>query len=564
MRRAALCLIVFLVIAPSLSRAEEYNDLQLNRGIRNSDTYAYLLIEKARADRAGSAELLHEALADAPDLPAVYFALSKATFSLSGPEILNSVDYVIRGIDAYSRNFWWSFTLMGSLFFDLIFSLLMAVTLIVAVRLLPDIPLLSHDISESSWKTALLLLMVVFSAASPLLFLGSMVVLLGFYMKKYSRSVVYLFLLFLLCFPLLSKMASLYLETASSGSLKAIVAVNESEGNEYAISTLQNRDDFASLFSYALALKREGRYEEAIASYKRLLEKKEDPRVYVNLGNCYVDRYNFDEARKADLEEAVKYYSSCLRMKPLVSAYYNLSQVSREMLDFTKGEEYFRSALTLDRTAVAGYRAISGRKPNRFVADETLKPSEFWDYALSGNVSPSSLGVAAVPPLAVSLAALLLGVVFYLMNSRVRARAYRCRKCYKILCEKCEKRIVWGRMCPECYGSLVRLEEMDVRDRVARLLSIYGQQTRRRNFLKVLSFVMPGLAEVYAGRVFIGLLFLWSFLFLFLFPVMVFLFVPDSHLVSHSFIKWAALFLAVLLYVVFLAITRKRIAKGWL
>jgi tetratricopeptide (TPR) repeat protein len=564
MRRAALCLIVFLVIAPSLSRAEEYNDLQLNRGIRNSDTYAYLLIEKARADRAGSAELLHEALADAPDLPAVYFALSKATFSLSGPEILNSVDYVIRGIDAYSRNFWWSFTLMGSLFFDLIFSLLMAVTLIVAVRLLPDIPLLSHDISESSWKTALLLLMVVFSAASPLLFLGSMVVLLGFYMKKYSRSVVYLFLLFLLCFPLLSKMASLYLETSSSGSLKAIVAVNESEGNEYAISTLQNRDDFASLFSYALALKREGRYEEAIASYKRLLEKKEDPRVYVNLGNCYVDRYNFDEARKADLEEAVKYYSSCLRMKPLVSAYYNLSQVSREMLDFTKGEEYFRSALTLDRTAVAGYRAISGRKPNRFVADETLKPSEFWDYALSGNVSPSSLGVAAVPPLAVSLAALLLGVVFYLMNSRVRARAYRCRKCYKILCEKCEKRIVWGRMCPECYGSLVRLEEMDVRDRVARLLSIYGQQTRRRNFLKVLSFVMPGLAEVYAGRVFIGLLFLWSFLFLFLFPVMVFLFVPDSHLVSHSFIKWAALFLAVLLYVVFLAITRKRIAKGWL
>ncbi|MGE5301538.1 MAG: tetratricopeptide repeat-containing protein [Acidobacteriota bacterium] len=564
MRKLALCLLFCLIFPSSLLYADEYYNLQLNKGIRNSDTYAYLLIEKARADSAGSVELLHEALTDAPDLPAVYFALSKATFSLSGSGILDSVDYVIRGIDAYSRNFWWSFTLMGSLFFDLIFSFIMAVLLIVAVRLLPDVPLLSHDIGESSWKVALLIMMVVFSAASPLLFLGSMVVLLGFYMKKYSRSVVYLYLLFLFCFPLLSKTASLYLGAASSGSLKAIVAVNESEGNGYAVSTLQNRDDFASLFSYALALKREGRYEEAIASYKRLLEKKEDPRIYVNLGNCYVGLYNFDEARKSDLEEAVKYYSSSLRIKPLVSAHYNLSQVSREMLDFGKGEEYFRSALAMDRSAVAGYRAISGRKPNRFVVDEPLKPSEFWDYALSRNDSPSSLGVAAVPPFAVSLAALLLGVVFYIMNSRVRQRAYRCRKCYKILCEKCEKRIVWGRMCPECYSSLIKLEEMDVRDRVARLLSIYEQQTRHRNFLKVLSFVLPGLAEVYGGRVFLGLLFLWSFLFLFLLPVMVFLFVPDSHLVSHSFIKWAALVLAGLLYGVFLLITRKRIAKGWL
>ncbi|MDA8105984.1 MAG: hypothetical protein M0Z71_11470 [Nitrospiraceae bacterium] len=564
MRKLALCLLFCLIFPSSLLYADEYHDLQLNKGIQNSDTYAYLLIEKARADKAGSVELLREAVTDAPDLPAVYFALSKATFSLSVSGILDSVDYVIRGIDAYSRNFWWSFTLMGSLFFDLIFSFIVAVLLIVAVRLLPDIPLLSHDIGESSWKVALLLLMVLFSAASPLLFLGSMLVLFGFYMKKYSRSVVYIYLLFLLCFPLLSKMASDYLGAASSGSLKAIVKVNESESNEYAISTLQNRDDFAPLFSYALALKREGRYDEAIASYRRLLEKNEDPRIYVNLGNCYVGRYNFDEARKTDLQEAVKYYSSSLRIKPLVSAYYNLSQVSREMIDFAKGEEYFRSALALDRSAVAGYRAISGRKPNRFVVDETLKPSEFWDYALSGSDTPVSLGVAVVPPFAVSLAALFLGVVFYLMNSSERQRAYRCRKCYKILCAKCEKRVVWGRMCPECYSSLIKLEEMDVRERVARLLSIYEQQTRHRNFLKVLSFVLPGLAEVYAGRVFLGLLFLWSFLFFFLLPVMVFLFVPDSHLVSHSFIKWAALFLAGLLYGLFLVITRKRIAKGWL
>jgi tetratricopeptide (TPR) repeat protein len=562
--RVASCLLILLVIAPSLSYGDEYYESQLNKGIRNSDTYAYLLIARASADKENALPLLQEALTSAPDLPAVYFALAKATFSFSAAGILDSVDYIVRGIDTYGRNFWWSFTIAGSLFFSLVFSFVLAVCLILVVRLFPDVPLLSHDMGETAWKSLLPLAAVVLSAASPLLFLGSLAVLIGFYMKRYSRIVVYMFLLFLLFFPLLSKTALRYLNGASSGNLKAIVSVNEAENNGYALTTLQNGNDFASMFSYALALKREGHFEEAIDVYKRLLQKGEDQRVYVNLGNCYVGRYHFDETKTADLEDAVKYYSASLRIKPLASAYYNLSQVSREMLDFTKGEEYFRSALALDRAAVTGYRAVSGRTPNRFVVDETLKPSEFWDYALQLPERISSLGVAVVPPPVVSLGALLLGMVFYVMNSKVRARAYRCRKCNKILCEKCEKRVVWGQMCPECYASLIKLEDMDVRERVARLLSIYDQQRRHRTFLKVLSFFLPGLPQAYAGRILVGFFFLWPFLFLLLLPGIIVLVVPDSHLVSHGFIRWASLCLAGILYVVFHVITRKRIAKGWL
>jgi tetratricopeptide (TPR) repeat protein len=564
-RRVAVLLLVFLILAPSLSYGSDYYEQQLDRGIRNSDAYAYLLIERAGLDKEKAVPLLREALAYAPDLPAVYFALSKATFSFSGPGLLDSIDYIVGGIDAYTRNFWWSFTMAGSLFFSLVLSFVLAVSLMLAVRLFPDVPLLSHDIGESTWKTSLLLAMVVLSAASPLLFLGSVAVLIGLYMKKYNRVAVYMFLLFLLCFPLLSKMALLYLNAASNGNLKAIVQVNESEDNGYALATLENSDDFTSLFSYALALKREGHYDEAIAVYKRLLQKREDPRVYVNLGNCYAGLYDFDETRKADLEEAARDYSAALKIRPLASAYYNLSQVSREMLDFGKGEEYFRSALALDRTAVAGYRAISGRNQNRFVADETLNPAELWDYALGGRQErSSSLGVAAVPPAVVSLAALLLAIAFYIMNSREGVRAARCRKCNKILCEKCEARVAWGQMCPECYASLIKLEGTDVRERVARLLAIYDQRRKHRIVLKGLSFVLPGLPEIYGGKVLFGLLFLWSFLFLFLLPAVVALFVPDSHLVSHSFIKWTSLFLAALLYAVFHIITRKRITKGWL
>jgi tetratricopeptide (TPR) repeat protein len=564
MKKVGVFLLFFLVIAPSLSLGDDYHEEQLGRGIRNSDTYAYLLIHRASLDQEKAVNLLQEAASYDPDLPAVYFALSRATFSFSVQGVLDSIDYIVRGLDSYTRNFWWSFTLGGSLLFSLVLSFVLAVALILLVRLFPDLPLLSHDIGETTWKVSFLLAMVALSAAGPLLFLGGLAVLIGLYMKKYSRAVVYMFLVFLLCFPFFSRAALHYLNAVADGNLRAIVEVNESENNTYALTTLENANDFDSVFSYALALKRVGRYDDAIAVYKNLLEKRQDPRVYVNLGNCYFDRYNFDEANKADLQEAEDNYSAALKIRPLVSAEYNLSQVSREMLDFPKGEQYFKSALELDRSAVAGYRAISARKPNRFVVDETLNVGELWDYALAAEGKFSSLGISMVPPGAASLAALLLAIFFYIMNSGSGARAYRCKKCNKILCEKCESRVVWGRMCPECYASLIKLEDMDVRERVSRLLSIYDQQRRYRFVLKVLSFAFPGLAEAYAGKNLIGLLFLWPFLFFLLLPGMVVLVVPDYHLVSHSFIRWASLLLAAVLYVVFCIITRKRIAKGWL
>jgi hypothetical protein len=48
--------------------------------------------------------------------------------------------------------------------------------------------------------------------------------------------------------------------------------------------------------------------------------------------------------------------SQSLEIKPLASAYYNLSQLYRESLDFTKGNEYFKLALETNRDAVSDYR----------------------------------------------------------------------------------------------------------------------------------------------------------------------------------------------------------------
>ena len=123
---------------------------------------------------------------------------------------------------------------------------------------------------------------------------------------------------------------------------------------------------------------------------------------------------------------------------------------------------------------------------------------------------------------------------------------------------------MWGEMCPQCFGSLVKLDELDVKERVSWLLGIYEQQRRHRDTMKVLSFTFPGLTYIYAGRILAGFLFLWPFLFLLLLSITLMTIVPDRQLVSHDFFKWAGLCISAGLYLIFHYITKKRIAKGWL
>ncbi|MFZ2196177.1 MAG: tetratricopeptide repeat protein, partial [Thermodesulfovibrionales bacterium] len=333
MRRFIIVILLYLATLPVISSGEDLHETRLNSGLRSTEAYSYLLIEKAHENRAESVQLLTEAAKNSPDLPAVYFELAKTSFSSSSSGIFRSFEYIIEGIAAYSRNFWSSFTLAGSILFSVMISFVILAAIIVTIRFPGDIQLFAHDIAEAKYLLLILALLLVISIISPFLFLAGMLVLFGMYMKKFDRIVVYIFLTFLVFSPLLFKAASLFVHALSSSEIKAVVEVNESKDNKYALTVLRNGDDYASLFSYGLALKREGRYDEAISVYQRLLQRRPDPRVYVNLGNCY--------AGLKDTGKAITYYQKALEIKPLTSAYYNLSQISREVLDFAKGNEYF-------------------------------------------------------------------------------------------------------------------------------------------------------------------------------------------------------------------------------
>ena len=332
--------------------------------------------------------------------------------------------------------------------------------------------------------------------------------------------------------------------------------VNESKGNAYALSLLGNKKGPDDLFSYALALKRTGKYEQAIETYDRLIRMGTDPLAYNNLANCYFAMNNFDMAKEL--------YLKAKDLRPLPSVLYNLSQTYRETLDFNKGDENFLAAQALNREAVSQYRVISGRNPNRIVIDETLPFSALLKHAWDRVGRSSTFGLSVLLPLFIPVVALIMALFFFISNRSFKNWAYRCTRCGKILCSRCEKHILWGHMCLQCYRSMVRIEELDAKERIARLLAVYEHRQKRRSVTKVSSFLLPGVSQIYAGKVLQGFLFLWPFIFFLFIPVLNSFFSLEMSGFSHVWLNILSLVFLCVTYVLSNIITRRRIAKGWL
>jgi tetratricopeptide (TPR) repeat protein len=555
MKRYFLPVLVLIFILPTVSLGKDLYEEQLDKGIRNSEPYSYLLINASKTDQEKALSLLLDAQKYSPDLPATYFEISKNKFALSPHGIFESVDYMLQGIAAYKRNFWWSFMLSSSVLTSALLSFLVSVLVLIMIRLPQDLPLFSHDIREEKTKSFLLLLL---SSAlfGPLLLLGGMLLLISFYQKKWDRLVLSLFIAFLLLSPWIFRTVSTIFYASTSGTLKAVVQVNESRDSTYALSTLSGSDNPVELFSYALALKREGHYHDAIDINASLLSTKSDPRTYINLANNYVALNDFGKA--------IDLYKRSLERTAYPSAFYNLSQVYRETLDFDKGEEYFLSAQKLDRGAVSLYRSIYSRNPNRFVIDEPLPMGDIYEYAKTKAKKLFTGGLSALPLFMMPLIGVLFALLYFFVQKRYKNWAYRCSRCGKILCTKCEKHILWGHMCLQCYGSLIKLDEFDAKERITRLLAVYEYQQKRRKTIKILSLILPGWGLIYGGNLLYGFLFLWAFLFSLFVLIMNSFFVIEMATFSHYWLNLSATVLLFLLYLLSNAATRRRLAKGWL
>jgi TM2 domain-containing membrane protein YozV len=110
----------------------------------------------------------------------------------------------------------------------------------------------------------------------------------------------------------------------------------------------------------------------------------------------------------------------------------------------------------------------------------------------------------------------------------------------------------------------VKIEELDAKERVARLLTVYEHRKKRRSAIKIISFLLPGLAQIYAGNILQGLIFMWLFLLFLFIPVMNTVFTIEMSGFSHFWINLLSLIFLVIMYALSNIVTRRRITKGWL
>ena len=542
----------FLHGVVSCHAAEEVYESRLDQGLSTTEPYSYLLMAQAEQHREKARELLEKARRYSPDLPAVYFELGREGLNPSPRGVLQGFDYFREGIKAYERNFWWAFSLAGMASVSLFFSLLLSLLVVLVIRVPLDAGLIMHDAREERMRLLLLIIPLSLCLAGPVALAAGALLLTGLYFRKENRAVVYASMVFFVVSPFLIKGMAPFFSPPSA--LRAIVAVNEGRDNRYALWSLRGRDDFPSAFSYALALKREGYYQEAIEAYRGIAARlsRPDPRVLINLGNAY---YGIK-----DMEAAKEAYQRSIAIAPLPSSYYNLSQLHRVMLDFTKGDEYFLGAAKLSPEAVTRFTSVAGTNPNRFMADETLPPSLVWDYAMKA--ADYSLSGPEVFALVLAIAMI---PGFSVLNRRLKYRALKCKRCGAVFCTRCSRSVAWGEMCSRCFGSLIKIDEVDARERVAHLLSVYQSQSRRRSTAKLLSCLLPGAGHVYSGKILTGFLFSWLFLFFLVLLGMNVLFpVSGVFPFTQGWINPLAAASMALTYAGAILHIRRRIQRGWL
>lgn len=543
-----VCLLFFLILFFSSVMAEDIYEEQLNRGIKNNEPYSYALLRKADTQPDNKMQLLSDAIKHSPDVPAFYFEFSKATL----PAVFESLRYAVEGMKAYKRNFWWLLSLIGLIYISLIISFALSIIVVLLIRLPLTLSLLSHDIVEEKRKLFIPLLLLIVSFFGTLFFIAGALFITGLYLKKMDKVVVYLGLSLILFSPFLLRQVNILLG-ASSPELRAIVSVNEGRDNKHAIQALGGKEDFTARFSYALALKREGMFNEAIAIYNGMLLKSKDYRVYINLGNSYVGIEELLLAKEA--------YEKSISLRQTPTGFYNLSQVYRDTFDFPRGDEYFLKATSLGRDLVSSFTSIASRNPNRFVIDETLSKEDFWKIV---SLNHKSIIVFSKNQFLPSLLSGALIIIFFSLSRKIKKKAERCIRCGEVFCDKCSKKPHREDMCSNCYSSFINPAEKTPRERVSKLLSIHERKDRLRKTVRALSFTLPGIAHIYGGKVLVGQLYLWLTVFLLLLIILNPFLKTGLLIYNHNWLNIPAIFLIALLYLISNLTIQRRLRSGWL
>lgn len=497
--------------------------LRIERNIERLDSVARPLVARGLARlRAGERELAQRDFEAAqsldPKLPEAYFALAVAQTQGSVLGAVPALRTRLAGLWAYAQTHRGRASLLA-LASTLCLVVILALATVLTVGLLVRYgPCFVHDIEErvgagKGWlavSLCSLLLLVPLLALQGYGWWPLWALALSYtYMTTGERSVT----------------LAVVVATMALGPLLAVTTENSLRGRHpslrVALAVLERGPDRQAAFELEQALagqpgdrdlnwllgivyRKDGRYEDAAAVYRRLLEEAPQDGVALNnLANIEFAQRDFPAAIARYRQAAASASSSEVE----ATLQYNLSLAYLQKFERQAANAARSEADRLAGELVRGYdRRWKYDNGEYGVVDLTPSPEQlsakFVGSDMAGFGGPVLAGLSGRFTAAGALFALVAGLVAFLRGKKTFTLT--CVKCGAAFCRRCHLGPVVGGLCTQCQHLFVVRDGVSGPARTQKMVEVQAEEIRRDRIFRVLSLISPGAGHIYARRPLLG------------------------------------------------------------
>jgi len=502
--------------------------VRIERNIVRLETVAMSLVADGQqkiqtGDREGARKDFENAVALDPSLPEAHFALARTSGASS------ALGHVLGGLTARLSTLQGRHDFVSYLGAVGLAVLLLVLAVFSVTLLLRHGSLLRHDIEERlgaprAWGIYVLVLLLPTVALQgygllPLWWIALMVV----YGTKVDRVISAALVMLLVLGVALLSSARTGLAAAQSPLLAAGLAAVSGEPGTPEIELLEKvaseSKDHDLDYLHALALRKAGRYDDAAASYERMLAKSSTDAVALNnLANIEFDRGHFASAIQRYRQAAEVGGPDTFRATYL----YNLSVALLQTFSFGPAGEARSSADSISGRTTAAYDTTwkyrSGDTAVPTVVDVGPTEEELWAKLVKASAGPAGGSGAKAFLLGLgsrfTAAAAIFGLAALVLSRWRGSRSFtlRCLKCGAPFCRRCQLGGAGTGLCMQCHHIYVVRDGVSGPARARKLQEVKSEEVRQQRVFRLLSLLAPGSGHLYARKPAMGLplLCLWA------------------------------------------------------
>jgi len=530
----------------ALKAWREIRRVRIERNIRSLESVAMSTVASgldhlAKGERDRAEEDFNGAMSLDPHLPDAYFAMALSEMKKVPLGIVPAISDTVSGLTARLPTIRGRQNLRTLLVPVLLLSAFVAAAVFATVMVLSHGTLLLHDLEETlgAERRPLAVGLFVFALVLPVAaFQGYgwlplwWLALLFLYMEGVERLAAAAILVAGLAVGPVIKDLEARILTRQNPLFRAGVLCVEGGPDARAVADLEdamgkNRDDRDLVYLLGAQYKKSGRYDDAAALYREVLQA--DPHDAIALNNLA----NIEFAN-TEYQAAIARYKQGIESNPSPSVtatfYYNLSLAHLQRFEYQPAQEARSQA---DRLAGGLTRSYDGLwkydKGDYAVVDMGLDEDDLWtkfaetpagirqkNVAGKGTGMPRSalVGAAVMNRFAGAIGLFaIVGLVLWRWRGS-RAFTVRCVKCGTPFCRRCHLGKTAAGLCTQCHHLFVVRDGVSGPARNRKLLEVQKEEERRDRVFRALSLISPGAGHLYAQKTALGLLlvFAWSLL----------------------------------------------------